>query len=321
MSLHSSTGPDNPHSPNPKISKALKPLKPLSRVQRRSVETSASVALDNPEQIVYQHSVLCQISLPYRDPGPTVRTWEREQGAVFLRLEAGHARHPKMQKWVPLGLPFGPKPRLILSHLNAEALKSGSPEIDVEDSFTAFVRRIQKRAPTGPEITVYKEQLSRISTAIIRMAMVMDDRAFQFDSKVITAFELLIKSDEQQRVLWTATLHLSLDYFTNLQNHAVPLDELALGGLAHSAMALDIYAWLAQRLHRIPRRQPQFVAWAALKGQFGAGLGRMDNFKHYFRVAVGQVLAFYPAAKIEADGRGLTLFNSPPPVKKRLVLV
>ena len=67
-------------------------------------------------------------------------------------------------------------------------------------------------------------------------------------------------------------------------------------------MALDLYAWLAQRLHRVPRCQPHFVAWAALKDQFGSEFVRMDHFKHKFRVALGQVLAFYPAAKIEEDG-------------------
>lgn len=33
---------------------------------------------------------------------------------------------------------------------------------------------------------------------------------------------------------------------------AVPLNETAVMRLAHNAMALDIYTWLAQRLHRVP---------------------------------------------------------------------
>jgi len=321
MSLHPPEGPSNPRLPNPKKSKALKPLKPLSRVQKRSVETSASVALEIPSQIVYQHSVLCQTAIPYRDPGPDVRVWDRKQGIVSLRISAGEAKNPKDEEWVQLGLPFGPKPRLILAHLNAEALKTGSPKIDIEDSFTAFVRRIQNYRPNGKEIRTFKDHLGRLSASIIRVAMRTDRRIFQVDSKIVTAFDLWFPKDESQRVLWPSTIHLSLDYFTSLQNHAVPLDERALAGLAHSAMALDIYAWLAQRLHRIPRRQPQFLAWAVLKDQFGDGIGRIDNFKHYFRVALGQVLAFYPAAKVEGDGRGLTLYNSAPPVKKRLVLV
>jgi len=51
----------------------------------------------------------------------------------------------------------------------------------------------------------------------------------------------------------------------SLQKHAVPLDERALAGLAHSSLALDTYAWLAQRLHRVPRGKPQLVPWASLK--------------------------------------------------------
>jgi len=103
-----------------------------------------------------------------------------------------------------------------------------------------------------------KEQLSRLATATIRTATTMEDRAFQINSQIVSAFELLIKT-EHQRVLWPATLHLSQDYFASLQKHAVPLDEMALG----------------------------------------------------------QVLAFYPRAKVMGDDRGLTLRNSPPPIAKK----
>jgi len=197
--------------------------------------------------------------MPYRDPGPDVREWDKEQGAVSLRISAGTAKNPKTGEWVHLDLPFGPKPRLVLAHLNTEALKTGSPEIDVETSLTAFVRRIQKRPPTGPEIRAFKDQLSRLATVTIRMAMTTENRVFQINNQVVSAFDLLIE-DEHQRVLWSSVLRLSQDYFASLQTHAVPLDELALGGLAHSIMALDLYAWLAQRLHRVPRGKPKFIA-------------------------------------------------------------
>jgi len=122
-------------------------------------------------------------------------------------------------------------------------------------------------------------------------------------------------------VLWPSTIQLSLDYFASLQEHAVPLHEADLAALAHSAMALDLYAWLAQRLHRIDPHRPAFVAWAALKQQFGPDYGRMDNFKRFFRVTLRQVLTRYQAARTEEDGHGLRLHNSPPPVTKRLVML
>ena len=86
-------------------------------------------------------------------PGDEIRVWEREQGDIALRIEAGVARHPETNRWVELGLPFGPKVRLILAHLNREALRTGSPEIEVEHSLTAFVRRLQdptQRGKSGP---------------------------------------------------------------------------------------------------------------------------------------------------------------------------
>jgi hypothetical protein len=43
-------------------------------------------------------------------------------------------------------------------------------------------------------------------------------------------------------------VRLSQEYFDSLTAHAVPLDERAISGLAHSAMGLDVYSWLAQRL-------------------------------------------------------------------------
>ena len=107
----------------------------------------------------------------------------------------------------------------------------------------------------------------------------------------------------------------------------MPLDQRAVAALAHSAMALDIYTWLAQRLHRVPLGKPQFVSWGAL-GQFGQGFGRMVDFRRKFLEALRQVKAAYPAAQIgeEIGNRagqpeGLSLCNSPAPIHKRMVTV
>lgn len=123
----------------------MKDKKPrdLTRVEKRHMEASASIASEKPENIAYQHTVLCQTGLPYRNPGDEVRVWEREQGNVALRIEAGVYHHPETNQWVELGLPFGPKVRLILAYLNAEALRTRSPKIEVERSLTAFVRRLR----------------------------------------------------------------------------------------------------------------------------------------------------------------------------------
>ena len=252
---------------------------------------------DDEPRLSFQHTVFCQAGLPYRNPGDDVRQWQREQGSVSLLVEAGAARHPKTRKWVELGLPWGTKPRLILAHLNAEALRQDSPVIEVETSLSAFVKRI-RGFDGGREIRMFKDQLSRLSVAVVRLAMTRGDRAFQVNAQVVTAFELWPELDARQRVLWPSTIRLSLDYFTSLQEHAVPLNEADLAALAHSAMALDLYAWLAQRLHRInpepARLHPMARHQAAIRPRLSGGCAIS---KAEFRMALRQVLARYKAAR------------------------
>ena len=299
--------------------RAANNLNPPSRIRRRLIEPIKTDP-DTEARLSFQHTVFCQTGLPYRNPGDDVRTWQREQGAVSLRIEAGTARHPKTRKWIELGLPWGTKPRLILAHLNAEALRRDSPVIEVESSLSAFVKRI-RRFDGGREIRAFKDQLSRLSAALVRLATTRGGRAFQIDTKVVTAFELWPELDERQRVLWPSTIQLSLEYFNSLREHAVPLNEADLAALAHSAVALDLYAWLAQRLHRINPSRSAFIQWPALKQQFGPDYHAMGQFKAKFRTTLRQVQTRYKDARIELGGGGIRLHNSPPPVAKRLVML
>jgi hypothetical protein len=299
--------------------RAARKANTMSRIHRRLIEP-VETEQDNEPRLSFQHTVFCQTGLPYRNPGDDVREWKRTQGAVSLLVEAGQAKRPNGGDWVKLGLPWGTKPRLILAHLNAEALRQDSPVIEVEASLSAFVKRI-RGFQHGREIRAFKDQLSRLSVALVRLATTRGDRAFQIDTKVVTAFELWPELDDRQRVLWPSTIQLSRDYFDSLQEHAVPLNEADLAALAHSAMGIDIYQWLAQRLHRVNPARPCFIQWPALKQQFGPDYLRMSHFKGPFRKALAQVLARYKAARIEIDSYGMRLHNSPPPVTKRLLIL
>ena len=299
----------------------LPALTPPSRVQQRLIRSAVEIEADDPDAILFQHTVFCQTGLPYRNPGDVVRIWMRKQGTARLEVEAGRAFSPGADEFVDVGLPFGPKPRLILVYLNAEALRTGSPEIEVEDSLTAFVKRLGF-VSKGRNMLIIKDQLARLSAAEIRLAVAYGTaQARQVQAHIVSGFDLWFPKDERQRVLWPSTVRLSLDYFESLQRHAVPLDERAVAALSHSAMALDIYAWLAQRLHRVRPGKPTFIPWTALKEQFGWHYGRMDNFKRVFRQTLDTVLSQYHGARLELDDRGMALRNSPPPVKGRMALI
>jgi hypothetical protein len=58
---------------------------------------------------VFQHTVLCQTSLPYRDAGGDVRESTRVNGVTHLKVLAGDDA-PRAGGLVPTGLPYGAGP-------------------------------------------------------------------------------------------------------------------------------------------------------------------------------------------------------------------
>lgn len=288
----------------------------LTRHQEKLVEASADIQASPPERIDFLHTVQCQCGIPYKNPGDAVREWDRKQGGAMLRIEAGSAIDPTTGEFVKLGLPYGEKPRLVLIHLASEAVRTGKPVVDVEGSMTAFARSLGVET-NGHHLRMLKDQLARLASATVRLGIIEEGRAVQVNTQFVSAFDLWFPKQADQRVLWPSTVRLSEEYFQSLGRHAVPLDHRAIAVLSSSSMALDVYVWLAQRLHRITARKPHFVPWLALHEQFGQGFARVRDFRRRFLVTLRQVQAAYPDSRLEADEKGLTLFHSRPPIASR----
>ena len=267
------------------------------------------------ENAMFQHSVLCQTFLPYRNPGDDVTLWERQDGKTSLTIQCLKKKHPATGEYVTIGLPYGTKARLILAFINSQAIITQSPIIDVSDSMTAFARGLGI-ANTGRNMGEVKNQLARIASSILSLSyQVSETKTNNADFKLVRLYDLDFSKDERQTVLWTSQIELDPGYFRNLAEHAIPLDIRAVKPLAHNAMALDVYAWLAQRLHRV--KDVQFITWKAMKDQFGQGYDRMADFKTQFRKVLAVVKLVYREAKItEAHNEGFHLFNSPSPIPK-----
>lgn len=291
----------------------------MTAIQKRMHDSSIQMFMEKGtiKEAIFQHSVLCQTFLPYRNPGKEIRIWKQRQGNVSLAVQASESYNPEIDDFEFIGLPYGAKARLILAHINSEAIRSQSRIVDVEDSMTAFIKRIGLNVD-GRTVHEVKNQLRRLTTSTLSLGYTDGDRGLQVDLKIVKAFDIWFPKDERQRVLWNSTVQLTEDYYNSLANHAIPLDERALAALSHNSMALDIYAWLAQRLHRINPSNPQFVSWNDLKGQFGSGYSEMYKFKQIFRKYLQLTRLQYRQAKIEEeDNKGFWLRHSPSPIEKK----
>ena len=139
------------------------------------------------------------------------------------------------------------------------------------------------------------------------------------DAKPIKRFESWLHTDGDQQTLWPGYLELSNEFYETLEHHAVPLDYRALSALKHSALALDVYTWLAHRLCRVTSPKGTMLSWQNLRDQFGQEYANPKDFKKEFRSVLRQVWLVYPTARIEEVIGGILLKPSPPPIAKTSV--
>lgn len=297
-------------------------MKPETPIQRHRIDSAVHIAMNTPEkdEVTYQHKVLAQTCLPYRNPGDDVTEWVRKGHNTALMIQAVKVLDLEGNPII-VGLPYGAKARLLMIYINEQAVLQNSPLIDVEEHMTAFLREVHGKPLRGHQIREYKNQMSRLSACMFTMS-VSDGRekAINKQGTIIDEFDLWFPKDDKQKVLWSSNIKLSEAYFESLKKYIVPLNRSAVGALSNSAMGLDIYTWLAQRLHHIPKENEQFVSWKNLKDQFGQGYKKMGKFKEVFRDTLDMVLTQYPQARScikEDDNKGFWMKRAAPPVPYR----
>src|SRR4051794_33430496 len=78
-------------------------LKLPSSVEMRLIGAAEEIRTAPPEDIAFQHTVLCQTGLPYR--GTDARTWDARNGRVFLHIKAGEYLDAHTEQWLDVPLP------------------------------------------------------------------------------------------------------------------------------------------------------------------------------------------------------------------------
>lgn len=262
---------------------------------------------------LFNHAVLCSVSLPYRNAGDDTRVWTRSCGSANLRIEAG-AVPTKGGGFRELGLPYGPRARLVLLHLCSEAVRTQSAVVEVAETFTQFARELGL-ATNGRNLRTLRDQVLRMSVVSMRLAQNYGTHTDQFSGSVFSKLRVSFPESPDQLGLWPSVVSFSPEFYESLRHHAVPLRKEAIGALKHSSRALDVYCWLAYRLWRV--KKPVFLRYKTLRAQFGTPTQDLRGFTRRFNQALHQALMVYPNANVEVRKEGVELYYSPPPVAPR----
>jgi Plasmid encoded RepA protein len=288
----------------------------LTRLQRRLIDAAADLMEGNGDSPEYMHSVLCHVGMPRSQTD--ARTFERSSGNASIMIEAG--RLWKRKQWHDQPLPYGAKPRLVLIHLCSEAVRTGSPEIEVGRSAREFLARLGLDN-SGHEYARFRAQMEALAASRMVLGFSSENRDVTISTNPISRFEAWTQHDSKSLGLWPGMMTLSGEFYATLQEHAVPLAPLAIHALQKSALALDVYTWLAHRLCRVRTDNGTKLYWKNLRDQFGQEYKDPKNFKQEFKAALVKVCAVYPDANVREEMGGIRLYPSAPPIPKTQVIV
>jgi hypothetical protein len=277
-----------------------------SKHERQVVEAAYQVLSDDAEKIGFTYSGFALTSLPHRPQNDT--TWRREGHNLIMLIQSGVDRQGK-----PLGLPFGSYARFILLFLQSEAIRTRSREIELGRSMRVWLGSMglsiggktykqvtdQARRISGCTLTFYADHKG---TELMRRGGFVDGAINMTDAL------------DDQPGLWQERVLLNEEFYRALRDHPVPLSESALRAIGPRSMVIDVYIWLAYRLHALKRDVE--VRWPALYAQFGSGYGAIRFFRRHFIECLAMATAAYPEAHVSLSDGGVILRPSRPPIAK-----
>jgi hypothetical protein len=165
----------------------------------------------------------------------------------------------------------------------------------------------------GKSYRLVKEQAKRISLCRLTFFGGLGERELLRNGAFVEG-AITMAGTIDQPSLWQDQVRLDEAFYRALCEHPVPVSETALRAIGPRSMALDVYVWLAYRLHALKRDTE--VSWTALYAQFGAGFKRLRAFRAQFLESLDLALAVYPDAKVTVDEHGVVLRPSRPAITK-----
>jgi hypothetical protein len=278
----------------------------VTKHERQVVEAAYQVLSEDAERMGFTYSGFALTSLPHKPQ--QAATWRREGHNLTLVLQAGVDRNEKN-----IGLPYGSYARFILLFLQGEAIRTGSREIDLGRSMRIWLGQMGLSIG-GETYRRVNEQAKRISACTL---MFFSDRSGGelmrrggFVDGSITMTDAL----SDQPGLWQERVLLNEEFYRALREHPVPVSESALRAIGPRSMVIDVYIWLAYRLHALKRDVE--IGWPALHNQFGAGYTRLRAFRAHFIESLNLAAAVYPEANLSIGERGVILHPSRPAIAK-----
>ena len=256
--------------------------------------------------IGYMARAMIQATMPHRKIES--HEFKRHNGSFKLTMLADSE----------IGLPYGSIPRLLMSWITTEAVKTQQRELILGRTLSKFMAELDM-IPSGGRwgsITRLKEQMKKLFSASITCTYENNQEWGVRNIVPIEKADLWWNPKQpNQATIWESKVLLGDSFFQEIIESPVPIDMRALKALKQSPMAIDIYCWLTYRMSYL--RRITSIPWPVLQAQFGSNYKDVRQFKRRFINQLKKVMLVYPSVRAKDDGLNFVLLPSKTHIKQQ----
>ena len=266
------------------------------------------VAPDTNQQLSYLLPEFINFSLP--NARLRSHVWERRNGTQTMTITAGSTIGPdRADSFVP----YGKYARAALLFLCTEAGRpgrNGDPVIPISGSYRGFMKQLGVSWKRDNAVEAVRQMQAIASCTIaVHNKSTRDDGVIEATTEryLVSAKDRMIFSSDRSGTLVEqepSSIELSPDFMRMIATGGrVPVRTDVWTHLlrtSRSPMTLDIYVWLAYRLHHLKGTTP--ISWQQLHEQFGSGT-ELKDFTRKFKHALAEAKAVYPEANVTDLGK------------------
>jgi hypothetical protein len=233
--------------------------------RRRQISNLARIPEEAIQDIGFMARLLTLCSLPRTDLGDQLQ-YKRQNGPYKLVLVAGGDNR----------LPFGSLPRLLLSWICTEAIRTKERRVLLGSSLSDFMRKVGMNSNSGGirgDRERMKEQIDRLFNCHIDLIYEGRDVKISTGGRVASKAALWWEyTATKQGDLRHSWVELGEGLFNEIVACPVPIDLRILKAMRRSSLGLDLYTWLSYKTFSLysQGKQPERLSWTRLYAQFGA---------------------------------------------------
>ena len=244
---------------------------------------------------------LALATLPIKNPKlpPGENIWQKDCGLVKIELVAdwerdkdGNVKRDKETNLPVAAFPYGAFPRLVLIWLITEVVRTKRRKVVLGNSILDFLRNVgyTKHSVNYRSLEKQLKRLFSCQLTLFSQGNVVDEGGNRFkgyhwqNNRIASEHEFWW--DFKEKGLFDSYVVLSEEFYQGVIAHAFPIDFDKVRLFHTRPFVLDIYLWLAYRVHDVnEKNQIQEISWGALSWQFGNYVSQYE-FRKVFKKAL-----------------------------------